>query len=83
MASKPAPVPALTQTFRPRPRLWAALGLFAAGAMAFHAVSDWRDRHAILINTSDSLPNWAFVIHKTAAPKRGEYVFFVPRRGRW
>ena len=78
MDSKAAPAPAPIETFRLRTRLWAALGLFIVGGVAFHALSDWRDRHAILINASDSLPNWAFVIHKTTAPKRGEYVFFVP-----
>ena len=64
--------------WRPRKRLWAALGLFIVGGGAYNAITDWRDTHGLLINASDSLPNWAFVIHKTATPKRGEYVFFVP-----
>ncbi|MBR7513477.1 S26 family signal peptidase, partial [Mycobacterium tuberculosis] len=42
------------------------------------AISDWRDNHALLINTTDSLPNWAFVIHRNKVPVRGEYVFFDP-----
>jgi conjugal transfer pilin signal peptidase TrbI len=64
--------------FRPRKRLWAALGLFIAGGASLSAIAEWRDTHALLINASESLPNWAFVIHKTAVPKRGEYVFFTP-----
>lgn len=78
MASKPATLPAATEGFRPRKRLWVALGLFIVGAASYNAISDWRDTHGLLINASESLPNWAFVIHKTAVPKRGEHVFFVP-----
>ena len=66
------------ERFRPRKRLWAALGLFVAGGLSLNAIAAWRDTHALLINSSESLPNWAFVIHKTATPVRGEYVFFVP-----
>lgn len=55
-----------------------ALGLFIAGGASLNALAEWRDTHALLINSSESLPNWAFVIHKTATPARGEYVFFVP-----
>lgn len=64
--------------WRPNKRLWGALGLFIAGSIAYSAICDWRDTHGLLINTSESLPNWAFVIHKTATPQRGQYVFFVP-----
>ncbi len=78
MASNPAIAGAPVAGFRPRKRLWAALGLFIAGTATLNAISDWRDTHGLLINASASLPNWAFVIHKTAVPKRGEYVFFVP-----
>ena len=78
MASKAASAPAPTERFRPRKRLWAALGLFIAGGASLNALAEWRDTHALLINSSESLPNWAFVIHKTETPARGEYVFFVP-----
>lgn len=78
MASKAVSAPAPTERFRPRKRLWAALGLFIAGGASLNALAEWRDTHALLINSSESLPNWAFVIHKTATPARGEYVFFVP-----
>lgn len=78
MASKAVSAPAPTERFRPRKRLWAALGFFIAGGASLNALAEWRDTHALLINSSESLPNWAFVIHKTATPARGEYVFFVP-----
>ena len=78
MASKAVSALAPTERFRLRKRLWAALGLFIAGGASLNALAEWRDTHALLINSSESLPNWAFVIHKTATPVRGEYVFFVP-----
>jgi len=80
VASKAAAIaaPVTEERFRPRKRLWAALGLFIAGGVSLNALAEWRDTHALLINSSQSLPNWAFVIHKTATPARGEYVFFVP-----
>lgn len=60
---------------------WATLGAFIGCGIAYSAISEWRDNHALLINTSESLPNWAFVIHKTSVPQRGDYVFFVPPTG--
>jgi len=78
VASNVAIVATPREGFRPRKRLWAALGLFVAGGASLNAIAEWRDTHALLINASESLPNWAFVIHKTAVPKRGEYVFFTP-----
>ncbi|MAM37026.1 MAG: type VI secretion protein [Erythrobacter sp.] len=65
-------------SWRPRKRLWAAFGLFVAGSLMLTAIADWRDRHAFLINTSESLPNWAFVIERGRMPTRGDYVFFDP-----
>ena len=72
MASNPVALTGPAERFRPRKRLWAALGLFIAGGMSYNAITEWRDTHGLLINASESLPNWAFVIHKTAVPKRGE-----------
>lgn len=63
--------------WRPRKHLWAALGLLIVGGLGVNAIADWRDTHGLLINSSESLPNWMFVIHKTQAPARGDYVFFV------
>ncbi|NNG56902.1 S26 family signal peptidase [Sphingomonas paucimobilis] len=64
--------------WRPRKRLWGLCGGLVAGSVVLGAISDWRDNHALLINTTDSLPNWAFVIHRNKVPVRGEYVFFDP-----
>ena len=64
--------------WRPRKRLWGLYGGLVAGSVVLGAISDWRDNHALLINTTDSLPNWAFVIHRSKVPVRGEYVFFDP-----
>ncbi|WP_210359041.1 S26 family signal peptidase [Sphingomonas beigongshangi] len=64
--------------WRPRKRLWALFGGLVVGSVVLGAISDWRDDHTLLINTTDSLPNWAFVIHRNKVPARGEYVFFDP-----
>lgn len=66
------------EPFRFRKRLWAILGIVGVATVAGQALTDWQEKHGFLINATDSLPNWAFVIHKTALPKRGEYVFFLP-----
>lgn len=42
------------------------------------SLSDWRDTHTVLINTTTSLPNWAFVLDKSHEPVRGALVFFDP-----
>lgn len=61
-----------------RRRLWTLGAVFVGGSIVLGAIADWRDRHAFLINTTDSLPNWAFVIDLGAMPGRGDYVFFDP-----
>ena len=61
-----------------RKRFYAAIagaGLIYAAASS---LSDWRDTHTILINTTTSLPNWAFVLDKSHEPVRGALVFFDP-----
>lgn len=66
--------------WRPRRRAWAMLGVGLLGWAACGAICDWRDRHAFLVNLTGSLPNWAFLIHRTHAPACGDYVFFnAPR----
>ncbi len=69
---------ARASSWRPRKRLWGMLGALLVGSIVLTAISDWRDAHAFLINTTDSLPNWAFVIHRSQLPARGDYVFFDP-----
>jgi conjugal transfer pilin signal peptidase TrbI len=65
----------------PRRRLLGVLGLLAGGALVLGALHDWRESHVILINSSQSLPNWAFLIHRGVMPIRGDYVFFAPPDG--
>ncbi len=64
--------------WRPRKRLWALLGIGIVGGAAFSGISAWRDSHIFLINATDSLPNWAFLIRRGVLPGRGDYVFFDP-----
>ena len=64
--------------WQPRKRLWGALFLLMGGGVAYQALASWRDDHALLINRTESLPVWAFWIHKNRTPERGEYVFFKP-----
>ena len=66
--------------WQPRKRMWAMLGLAVAVTAVMGAITSWRDGHALLINTTDSLPNWAFVIRRHQLPARGDYVFFDPPR---
>lgn len=69
---------ATPERWRPRKRLWALLAVALGATAAFGAIGDWRDRHVFLINTTESLPNWAFLIERGAPPARGDYVFFEP-----
>ncbi|MDF0544838.1 S26 family signal peptidase [Sphingobium sp. H39-3-25] len=65
-------------SWRPRTQLWLLFGFFAVGSIVLSAISAWRDAHLLLINTTDSLPNWAFLIQRHKMPGRGDYVFFDP-----
>ncbi|HQS96170.1 S26 family signal peptidase [Novosphingobium sp. 17-62-19] len=55
-----------------------ALFMLAAGSAAIAAVRDWHDRHVLLINVSQSLPDWAFLLERARFPARGDYVVFAP-----
>lgn len=66
------------ERWRPRSRLWLLLGVFIAGTIVLSALGEWREGHLFLINTTDSLPNWAFLIQRHRLPGRGDYVFFDP-----
>jgi conjugal transfer pilin signal peptidase TrbI len=68
------------ERWRPRKRLWLLLGFAIIGSVGFGAIANWRDSHVLLINASDSLPNWAFLIRRHQLPVRGDYVFFDPPR---
>lgn len=69
------------QPWRPRKRLWGTLAVAVVGTLGFSAISTWQDGHIILINTTNSLPNWAFFIERHKFPARGSYVFFDPPAG--
>jgi len=47
---------------------------------AYSALANWRDHHAFVINVSESLPNWAFLVALGQFPQRGEFVVFDPGR---
>ncbi|MCF8708391.1 S26 family signal peptidase [Rhizorhapis sp. SPR117] len=64
--------------WRPQWRLWLLFGGLVVGSITLGAIADWRDGHAFLINTTDSLSNWAFLIHRNRIPGKGDYVFFDP-----
>lgn len=76
-ASKQAANEPFAAGWRPRWHLWGALGLSIVAIGGYRAISEWRDHHALLINTTASLPNWAFLIHKNMVPHRGDTVFFM------
>ena len=55
---------------------WRTLAALGAAWLAWASIHDWSQRHAFMINVSESLPNWAFFVEKQALPSRGQYVFF-------
>lgn len=59
-----------------RRRLYAAYALLAALILTLSSIAAWQRQHGLVINVSDSLPNWAFWIDRTRPPVRGDYVFF-------
>jgi conjugal transfer pilin signal peptidase TrbI len=61
------------RSIMPRWRTLAALGL---AGFAYKSISNWSNAHAFMINATDSLPNWAFLVEKHVMPARGQYVFF-------
>lgn len=66
------------ERWRPRKRFWAILGIAIAGMAVIGGIRSWRESHMLLINATDSLPNWAFMIRRQELPARGDYVFFDP-----
>lgn len=59
---------------------WQAIAVLLVIVIAFESLREWRNRHLFLINATDSLPNWAFVVTRGEAPARGKLAFFaVPR----
>src|SRR3546814_3889969 len=64
--------------WRPNPKLLLLLGAFVGGSVALTGLADWSDDHLFLVNTTDSLPNWAFLIERGRLPAKGEFIFFDP-----
>ena len=54
------------------------LGGFFLALLAVGSLRAWSESHAFMINASDSLPNWAFVVDGGRFPERGDYVIFHP-----
>lgn len=78
--SKPAPetrAEARSSGFRKK---MIAIGMILVGGLAYQNLSHWSETHAFMINQSESLPNWAFLVEGGRFPKRGEYVVFNPGR---
>ncbi|MFK3888839.1 S26 family signal peptidase [Sphingomonas sp. NPDC079357] len=44
-------------------------------------LASWSDDHALLVNATTSLPNWAFMIDRQRVPVRGDFIFFEPPPG--
>ncbi len=59
-----------------RRRLWSLLALLTLGLLLFQSIAAWKRSHAFLVNASDSLPNWAFLLETKAPPARGDLIFF-------
>ncbi|WP_240959873.1 S26 family signal peptidase [Novosphingobium olei] len=52
--------------------------LLAMVGLGLGELSDWRAHHALLINASQSLPDWAFLVERGRFPSRGDFVVFAP-----
>ncbi len=61
-----------------RRRVYLMLALALGGAAVVQRLADWQHHHALLINVSPSLPNWAFLLETRLPPARGSLVFFRP-----
>jgi conjugal transfer pilin signal peptidase TrbI len=72
-----APVPFRFWTGRRR-RLYGGIAAVSLLLAARGSLADWSGHHAFLINATQSLPNWAFLIDRSARPHRGDYIFFDP-----
>lgn len=60
---------------------WLGVALLASALAGYQAIAAWRDTHAVLINMSESLPNWAFFLTRGSAPRPRDIVFFAPPPG--
>lgn len=56
----------------------AAIGVLCVIAGGLGSLSRWSESHALMINATDSLSNWAFLVESGRFPGRGDYVVFHP-----
>jgi conjugal transfer pilin signal peptidase TrbI len=61
-----------------RKRLYAAYAALSALACGYFELDSWSESHLFLVNSSASLPNWAFLIARGAEARPGDYIFFDP-----
>lgn len=55
-----------------------AIAVLCFISAAISSLSKWSESHAFMINATDSLPNWAFLVESGRFPERGQYVVFHP-----
>lgn len=55
-----------------------AMFLIVGAGAALMGIRDWRTHHVLMINVSQSLPDWAFLVETGRFPVRGDYVVFLP-----
>lgn len=56
--------------------LWLCAIILAAGGL--RSAHQWSQDHFILVNQTQSLPNWMFIVDKGTPPRKGDLVAFVP-----
>ena len=61
-----------------RLRLYGIAALGVLGVSLWQGLHAWQRSHAVLINVSPSLPNWAFLLETRVPPGRGSLIFFRP-----
>tara|TARA_R110001606_G_scaffold233942_1_gene381549 strand:- start:49231 stop:49713 length:483 start_codon:yes stop_codon:yes gene_type:complete len=62
--------------------MWALIGCGALCATAVVQLKRFQENHALFVNVSESLPNWAFFIQGGKQARKGDYVFFAPPRSK-
>lgn len=65
-----------------RARRWLLLAGGVLFCFGLKALGEWRASHALLVNLTHSLPNWAFLVERGRVPARGDYIFFMPPHNR-
>lgn len=59
-----------------RMKAYGVLALAVGAYLIWASLTAWKETHGFLINTTDSLPNWAFLLDRTVAPAKGALIFF-------